>query len=84
MSESKETGDEMMGFTIRCGANGDEVVVSDEEAQAMAAECVYFKHVFAHGTKEAAECILIKPDWSKDTAEQLVQLLTKGKAFLPG
>jgi len=72
---------EVKGFTIRCkGDNNvyEDVVVSDADAQVMANNCEYFQNVFAHGTREAEERVILKPDWASSTAKQLVQLLTTG------
>jgi len=80
MQEDQEVdGGEMKGFTIRCKGNNNEdedVVVTDADAQAMSNKCEYFQNVFAHGTREAEERIILKPDWASSTAKTLVQLLT--------
>eukprot|EP00985_Skeletonema_marinoi_P000911 scaffold368_cov137-Skeletonema_marinoi.AAC.2 len=75
---------EMKGFTIRCRGDNNEdedVVVSDADAQVMANKCEYFQNVFAHGTREAEERVILKPDWASSTVKQLVQILTTGKTF---
>jgi hypothetical protein len=82
MQEDQEVdGGEMKGFTIRCKGNSNEqedVVVSDADAQAMSKKCEYFQNVFAHGTQEAEERIIRKPDWTSSTAKTIVQLLSEG------
>ena len=75
---------EMNGFTIRCKGDNNEdedVVVSDADAQVMANNCEYFQNVFAHGTREAEERVILKPDWASSTVKQLVQILTTWKTF---
>jgi hypothetical protein len=69
----------MEGFIIRCGPGSEEVVVTDAQAEKIAARCDYFKHVFAHGTKESMERILVKPDWSFWTTKSLVELIINSK-----
>lgn len=82
MQEDQEVdGGEMKGFTIRCKGNSNEhedVVVSDADAQAMSKKCEYFQNVFAHGTQEAEERIIRKPDLTSSTAKTIVQLLSEG------
>ena len=78
-------GGEVKGFTIRCKGikNEDEdVIVSDADAKVMSRNCEYFQNVFAHGTREAEERVILKPDWASSTAKQLVKLITTGKMTL--
>ena len=72
----------MEAFTIRCGPDGKDVHVSNSQAEQIASKCDYFKHVFAHGTSECEERVLLKPDWTIETTEALVQLITMGKTEL--
>ena len=72
-------GAEVKGFTIRCKGDNSEdvdVIVSDADAKVMSRNCEYFQNVFAHGTREAEERVILKPDWASSTAKQLVKLIT--------
>ncbi len=73
------------GFTIRCKGNNnqdEDVIVSDADAHVISRNCEYFRNMFAHGTREAEDRVILKPDWASSTAKQIVQLLATGKIAL--
>ena len=63
------------GFVIEC-KEGLKVGVSGEQAARLEARCEYFRNVFQHGTRETADRILVKKDWSVVTARIIIETLT--------
>ena len=66
------------GFTIVCGNDNEEVLVTADQATKAARKCDFFRNVFAHGTRESTDRILKKPDWSLTTAKCMIDLVSTG------
>lgn len=72
------------GFTIEC-RDGETLLVSAPEAKMLFHDrnIEYFRNVFKHGTREADERVLKKPDWPLATAQRIVDLLTTKLVRVP-
>jgi hypothetical protein len=70
-------------FVVRCSSmlivcSDGTVEVSACEAAQMAANCDFFRAIFAYGTSETTDGIIDKHDWTTKTALSLVKLLNAG------
>jgi hypothetical protein len=70
------------GFVIEC-QDGEHIVVSPIEGEILKQKCVFFRNAFRHGTKESVTKMLSKPDWTKDTTDSIVDLITQGRCEVP-
>jgi hypothetical protein len=70
------------GFLIEC-QGGETVGVTKEQAEVVEQNCVFLQNCFRHGTLEAQNSKIRKPDWSLAIARHLIEALTKGSTTLP-
>lgn len=76
MADEADEEEQVLAFTIRC-EDGD-FEVTEEKAGTVISNNDYFRSVFEHGTTEARNRVIIKPDWTRKTAASIVFLLFGG------
>jgi hypothetical protein len=78
-SAKKETDDELI---VKC-QNDEQIIVSPKGAASLKARSVFFRNAFRHGTKESQYGIIFKPDWTRETADNIVNLIVDGHCEIP-
>ena len=69
------------GFVFEC-QDGEKLEVTSSQASELKEKCDYFENIFAHGTIEAQDLVVRKPDWTLATATNLVNLITTGSVLI--
>jgi len=69
------------GFVFEC-QDGEKLEVTWSQASELKEKCDYFENIFAHGTIEAQDLVVQKPDWTLATATDLVHLITTGSVLI--
>lgn len=64
------------GFVLEC-RDGECLGITKEQASQIRESSVFFDNCFRHGTIEASEGVMRKPDWSLGIARHLVEVLAK-------
>ena len=82
VNNSANPTDEEIDFTLHLA---DDVIlhVTKFESQKLQASCAFFRNAFRHGTKECAQRVLRKPDWTIDVARSIMQVLLHGTLSVP-
>ena len=62
---------------IACGDENEAVDVSEEDTQILVDKSDYFRAMFEHGTREAKQSIIHKPNWTKNVTENIFSLVCK-------
>ncbi|CAB9497005.1 expressed unknown protein [Seminavis robusta] len=71
----------MKGFVLQC-SNGT-LDINEDQAETLRSRSDFFRHAFSHNMQEAKTLVLSKPDWTKETAQTIVELLCQGHAQVP-
>mmetsp|Transcript_23259 Transcript_23259/g.57275 ORF Transcript_23259/g.57275 Transcript_23259/m.57275 type:complete len:383 (-) Transcript_23259:218-1366(-) len=64
------------GFVLEC-RDGECLGITKEQSSEIRESSVFFDNCFRHGTIEASEGVIRKPDWSLGIARHLIEVLTK-------
>lgn len=71
-----------VSFSIQC-KDGALISLSPAQATCLQEKCAFFRNAFRQGTTENNKRVFVKPDWSEETSNAIVALITLGKTKTP-